>query len=50
MTKNKELVVNLMKSSLQMVNSTYNLIKLYELENEQEVLDWQDALNEISVK
>lgn len=50
MTKNKELVVNLMKSSLQMVNSTYNLIKLYELENEQEVLDWQDALNEISTK
>jgi len=50
MTKNKELVVNLMKSSLQMINSTYNLIKLYGLENEQEVLDWQDALNEISVK
>lgn len=50
MKKNKELVTNLMKSSLQMVKSTYNLIKLYNLENEQDVLDWQDALNEISVK
>ena len=50
MKKNKELVTNLMKSSLQMVKSTYNLIKLYNLENEQDVLDWQDALNEISIK
>ena len=50
MTKNKELVINLMKDSLQMIKSTYNLIKLYRLENEQEVLDWQDKLNEISVK
>lgn len=50
MTKNKELVINLMKDSLQMVESTYDIIKLYGLENEQEVLDWQDELNKISVK
>lgn len=50
MTKNKELVINLMKDSLQMIKATYNLIKLYGLENEQEVLNWQDKLNEISVK
>ena len=50
MSKNKELVNSLMDSSLKMVKSTYNLIKLYGLENEQEVLDWKDALNEVSVK
>ena len=50
MSKNKELVSSLMNSSLKMVKGTYNLIKLYGLENEQDVLDWQDALNEISVK
>lgn len=48
--KNKELVKNLTESSLKMVRATYNLIKLYGLENEQDILDWQDALNEISVK
>ena len=50
MTKNKELAINLMKDSLQMVESTYDIIKLYGLENEQEVLDWQDELNKISGK
>lgn len=50
MTRNEELVKELTRSSLKMVNSTYNLIKLYNLENSQMVLDWLDKLNEISVK
>lgn len=50
MNKNEELIKNLTDSSLRMVKATYNLAKLYGLENEQYVLDWQDALNEVSVK
>ena len=47
---NVEMIKGLTDSSLRMVRATYNLAKLYGLENEQYVLDWQDALNEISVK
>lgn len=49
MTKNEELINRLTKSSLQMVKSTYNLIKMYELENSQIALNWLDELNKISV-
>lgn len=50
MTRNEELIKELTSSSLQMIKSTYNLIKLYKLENSQMVLDWLDKLNEYSVK
>lgn len=49
MTKNEELINRLTKSSLQMVKSTYNLIKMYKLENSQIALNWLDELNKISV-
>jgi hypothetical protein len=50
MNKNEQLIKTLTESSLQMCQSTYNLIKLYKLEDSQMVLDWLDKLNELSVK
>ena len=49
MTKNEELIERLTESSLKMVRATYNLSKLYKLENTQIVLNWLDELNKISV-
>jgi hypothetical protein len=49
MTKNEELIEKLTESSLKMVKATYNLIKLYKLENTQTTLNWLDELNKISV-
>ena len=46
----EELIKTLTECSLQMCDSTYNLIKEYGLENSQMALDWLDKLNEISVK
>ncbi len=43
-------VTNRMNKSLKDLNEIWNMIKDYKLENSQEVLDWLDNLNEISVR
>lgn len=43
-------VTNRMNKSLKDLNEIWNMIKDNNLENSQEVLDWLDNLNEISVR
>ena len=47
---NKELWVKLLKANIDEANAIYKLAKDCEMLNEQEFLDWQDSLNEISCK
>jgi hypothetical protein len=46
----KQLILNLIKSNLEETKLTYKLCKEYNLLNEQEILDWLDELNKISVQ
>ena len=47
---NKELWIKLLKANIDEANAIYKLAKDCEMLNEQEFLDWQDSLNEISCK
>lgn len=46
----RDLMKQLCDANIDEVISIYNLAKNYNLENDQIILDWQDKLNEISVK
>lgn len=46
----EESIKTVLEKSLELVKSTDSLIRNLKLENEQEFLDWQDAINVISVK
>jgi hypothetical protein len=46
----KSLIKQLCDANIDEVIGIYNLAKNYNLENDQIILDWQDKLNEISVK
>lgn len=49
-TLKENLIKELLQNNLNEINTIYDLIQLYNLENEQYVLDWLDSLNEISIR
>lgn len=46
----EEHIKTMLDKSLDLIRSTDKLIRNLKLENEQELLDWQDEINAISVK
>ena len=46
----EEHVKTMLDKSIDLIRSTDKLIRNLKLENEQELLDWQDEINAISVK
>ena len=46
----KELILELLKANIQETELAYRLCKEYNLLNEQEIIDWLDKLNAISVR
>ena len=49
-TLKENLIKELLQNNLNEINTIYDLIQLYNLQNEQYVLDWLDSLNEISIR
>lgn len=49
-TQKENLIKSLIDSNIKETEAIYDLIELYELTNEQYVLDWLDKLNFISIK
>lgn len=46
----KDLWKELFKAHIDEAEAIMRLVREYDMENEQEFLDWQDKLNEISVR
>lgn len=49
-TSIEDLLNKIMKINIAMCNNIYNLAKENNYLNNQELIDWQDTINEISVK